>query len=36
LVTSNTIGGSVTITYTGGLLGGVFTVTSWRDVRDAN
>jgi hypothetical protein len=36
LVTSNSIGGSVTITYTGGLLGGVFTVTSWRDVRDAN
>jgi hypothetical protein len=36
LVTSNTIGGSVTITYTGGLLGGVFTVTSWRDVRDAD
>ena len=36
LVTSNTIGGSVTITYTGGLLGSVFTVTSWRDVRDAD
>jgi hypothetical protein len=36
LVTSNSIGGSVTITYTGGLLGGVFTVTSWRDLRDAN
>lgn len=36
LVTSNAIGGSVTITYSGGLLGGVFTVTSWRDVRDAN
>jgi hypothetical protein len=36
LVTSNTIGGTVTITYTGGLLGGVFTVTSWRDMRDAD
>lgn len=36
LVTSNAIGGSVIITYSGGLLGGVFTVTSWRDVRDAD
>lgn len=36
LVTSNSIGGSVVITYTGGLGGSVFTVTSWRDVRDAN
>lgn len=36
LVTSNTIGGSVVITYTGGLGGSVFTVTSWRDVRDAD
>ena len=36
LVESNTIGGSVTITYAGGLGGSTFTVTSWRDVRDAD
>jgi hypothetical protein len=36
LVDANSIGGSVVITYTGGLGGSVFTVTSWRDVRDAN
>ena len=36
LVESNVVGGSVIITYTGGLGGAVFTVTSWRDVRDAD
>jgi hypothetical protein len=36
LVDANSIGGSVVITYTGGLGGSVFTVSSWRDVRDAN
>ncbi|MGH9257009.1 MAG: hypothetical protein ACRD3C_20815, partial [Vicinamibacterales bacterium] len=36
LVTSNAITGSVVITYTGGLGGSVWTVTSWRDVRDAD
>jgi hypothetical protein len=36
LVESNSIGGSVTITYAGGLGGSVFSVTSWRDVRDAD
>jgi hypothetical protein len=36
LVDANSIGGSVVITYTGGLGGSVFTVTSWRDVRDAD
>lgn len=36
LVESNVIGGSVTITYAGGLGGSVYTVTSWRDVRDAD
>ena len=36
LVESNLVGGSVVITYTGGLGGSVFTVSSWRDVRDAN
>jgi hypothetical protein len=36
LVESNVVGGSVVITYTGGLGGAVFTVTSWRDVRDAD
>ncbi|MET0215047.1 MAG: hypothetical protein ABW292_18690, partial [Vicinamibacterales bacterium] len=36
LVESNLVGGSVVITYAGGLGGSVFTVTSWRDVRDAN
>jgi hypothetical protein len=36
LVTSNTLGGSVVITYAGGLGGSVYTVTSWRDVRDAD
>ncbi len=34
LVENNVVGGSVVITYTGGLGGAVFTVTSWRDVRD--
>jgi hypothetical protein len=36
LVDANVVGGSVVITYTGGLGGAVFTVTSWRDVRDAD
>jgi PilX N-terminal len=36
LVDANSIGGSVVITYTGGLGGSVYTVTSWRDIRDAN
>ncbi len=36
LVDSSSIGGSVVITYAGGLGGSVYTVTSWRDVRDAD
>lgn len=36
LVASNTIGGSVTIEYAGGLGSSVYTLTSWRDVRDAD
>ncbi|HEY5619027.1 MAG TPA: PilX N-terminal domain-containing pilus assembly protein [Vicinamibacterales bacterium] len=36
LVASNVVGGSVVITYAGGLGGSVYTVTSWRDVRDAD
>jgi hypothetical protein len=36
LVESNVIGGSVVITYAGGLGGDVFSLTSWRDVRDAD
>ena len=36
LVDSNSIGGSVVITYAGGLGGSVYTVTSWRDIRDAD
>ena len=36
LVTSNSIGGSVVITYTGGLGGSVYSVSSWRDIRDAD
>ena len=36
LVDSNVVGGSVVITYAGGLGGSVFSVTSWRDVRDAD
>jgi hypothetical protein len=36
LVDSNSIGGSVVITYTGGLGGSVYSVTSWRDIRDAD
>ena len=36
LVTSNVITGSVIITYDGGLGGAVFSVRSWRDVRDAD
>lgn len=36
LVASNHIHGSVDLTYSGGLGGGTYTVTAWRDVRDAD
>ena len=36
LVAGNTVGGSVTLTYAGGLGGSVFSLASWRDVRDAD
>ena len=36
LVTSNVITGSVVLTYNGGLGGAVFSVRSWRDVRDVD
>ncbi len=36
LVTSNSIHGNASITYSGGLGTGTYTVTSWRDVRDAD
>jgi cytoskeletal protein CcmA (bactofilin family) len=36
LVSSNVIQGSVSIEYSGGLGSATFTVTGWRDVRDAN
>jgi hypothetical protein len=36
LVTSNYIHGNASITYSGGLGTGTYTVTSWRDVRDAD
>ncbi len=35
LVTANSISGNVTITYNGGLGTGVYSVTGWRDIRDA-
>ena len=36
LVTSNSIHGNASITYSGGLGTGTYTVSSWRDVRDAD
>lgn len=36
LVTANSISGNVTITYNGGLGTGVYSVTGWRDIRDAD
>ena len=36
LVTQNTINGNVTLTYNGGLNSDVFSVSGWRDVRDAD
>jgi hypothetical protein len=36
LVTSNHLHGNVTIQYAGGLGGSSFTVTGWRDIRDAD